>query len=83
MKTYKDLPNPLYTKDKEPVFIHGYIIEAKADVAREVNKASAEKILNNAVNLALQFTDKRDVDDWIEAYCDLYMDRKRSGDDKR
>lgn len=56
MKSYRELPAELFTKDGATVFINGYIQNAKEERENEIHKAFAEKILNRAIKDASEYT---------------------------
>jgi hypothetical protein len=64
--TYKDLPSTVVNEKGETILVHAFIFEAQMEARSDANKRTAEKILNNAFNLALDTGGFEVIRDWFE-----------------
>lgn len=74
MKTYKDLPPSLLTKDGAEVFIHGYIDGAMVEAAQNERERMAERILNAAIKESFDLMGNRATIEWLQYAVKVLME---------
>lgn len=70
------LPEELFDKDGNRVFIRGYLLSARQETAQAMSRMQAKQLLNQTVIWAVELAGQEFVNEWVKALYRVRIEEK-------